>query len=328
MRALLRDERRPAAGVPRQGAATRRSARQALGLGATLDGDSGSRERALVSLSASAGNGAVAAALSTIQAAAHVHAGLAVVNKVASTEAPTRDGAQRIADARGGGSRAAGYTSLPAPGAPDLVVTGPSQVANGTWSAAVQATSVTPDAPSSLYPGPGVHDIGPGPTGQQRHKDVTGPMSNLIKRGEEEHLLDLEWARHLSYDTVADAINAVAAAAPATGDSAEAARNAATNAVRGRLPAQLRWADGQDPGLVWRRAYSHLAHVTIERDTPNGWHNMTSGFVLDPAEKRRLGVPEADELTRYVGGTEIGQHPSEHEVRARFDELGGQRTEH
>jgi len=63
-----------------------------------------------------------------------------------------------------------------------------------------------------------------------------------------------------------------------------------------------------------------MAHVTIERDQA-GWHAMTSGFVLDPAEKRALGVPVGDELTRYVGGPQIGQHPSAPLVRARFAEL-------
>ena len=326
MRQALRDERPQYAGKSPRGAAARTAARRLPATGLALAGDAGSRERSVLSLQASAGNSAVVAALSAIRVTSRAHAGLHVVNKVASTEAPARDGAERIIAERGGGSHAAGYTSLPAPGAPELVVTTPGQQSPGTWNATVRATSVTPDIPTSLYPGPGVHDLGPGPTDQQRHKDVTAPMSDLIRRGEEEHLLDLEWARHLSYDTVADTINRVAAGAPATGDSAEAARRAATNAVRSALPAQLRWADGQDEGLVWRRAYSRLAHVTIERDD-NGWHNLTSGFVLDPAEKRRLGVPEADELTRYVGGTQIGQHKPEQVVRARFDELGDRQSQ-
>jgi hypothetical protein len=60
--------------------------------------------------------------------------------------------------------------------------------------------------------------------------------------------------------------------------------------------------------------------VTIERDQ-NHWHDLTGAFVLDPAEKRRLGVPARDELVRYIGGTEIGLHPPADLVRARFASL-------
>jgi hypothetical protein len=35
---------------------------------------------------------------------------------------------------------------------------------------------------------------------------VSDAASNEIKAGEEEHLTDLEWARHLAYDQVADAV--------------------------------------------------------------------------------------------------------------------------
>lgn len=240
----------------------------------------------------------------------------------ASRSAPAQPpaGAHRIRDERGGGSRAAGYTSLPAPTPPALTIGDPER-REGGWAAPVRPTSVQPDTPVSLFPGPGVHDLGPGPTGQERHIDVTPEMSNLIRQGEEEHLLDLEWARHLSYDRAAAAVNAVSASGSPVADSPAAARQRAAEAVRSELPAQLRWRDGDDYLGPWLRAYSRLAHVTIERDQSH-WHDMTSAFVLDPAEKRRLGVPVADELTRYMGGPEIGQHPSAPLARARFSELG------
>lgn len=238
----------------------------------------------------------------------------------APTPAPAPGGAQRIRDTRGGGSRAAGYTSLPVPTPPELRVDTPRREGDG-WVAPVHPTRSVPDTPVSLYPGPGVHDLGSGPTGQRRHLHVTEEMSELVQRGEQEHLLDLEWARHLSYDRAAAAVNAAAEAPAAPRPTPEAARAAALETVRAGLPGALRWAPGEDPGLRWRRAYSRLAHATIERDQ-NGWHNLTSAFVLDPGEKRRLGVPVDDEVTRYIGGTEIGEHPPAELLRARFAELG------
>lgn len=237
-----------------------------------------------------------------------------------SSAAPAPGGAKRIRDARGGGSRAAGYTSLPVPTPPELALGEPQRAGEG-WVAPVRPTRSVPDVPVSLYPGPGVHDLGPGPRGQQRHLHVTDEMSDLVRRGEEEHLLDLEWARHLSYDRAAAAINAAAEAPPPPAPSPAEARSRALERVRAGLPRALQWAPREDAGLRWRRAYSRLAHVTIERDQ-NHWHDLTSAFVLDPAEKRSLGVPESDELTRYIGGTEIGLHPPAELLRARLDELG------
>jgi hypothetical protein len=300
----------------------------------------GLRADAVLELQRRAGNRAVTAALAPqaatladVAAAASARPGVTVpfpfpidfeavgvaATTPSSSAAPAPGGVRRIRDARGGGTRAAGYTSLPVPTPPDLVV-GEPQRRGDEWVAPVLPTRSVPDRPTSLYPGPGVHDLGPGPTGQQRHLHVTDDMADLIRRGEEEHLADLEWARHLSYDAAAAVVNAAAESEPPAGRTPAAARSLAVEEVRAALPAPLRWADGEDPGLRWRRTYSRLAHVTIERDE-NHWHDLTSAFVLDPAEKRRLGVPAGDELTRYVGGTEVGQHPSAALVRARFAEL-------
>lgn len=314
--------------------------------------DAGSLQRTVSSLQRSAGNRAVAealaestprrdsgpapASLSAIDSTATSQPGAAAfifpipidfeaigvsLRAARSSPAPPPAGAERIRDERGGGGRAAGYTSLPAPTPPDLTISQPVRQAAG-WVATVQPTSVGPDVPASLYPAPGVHDLGPGPTGQQRHVHVTPPMSDVIRAGEQEHLLDLEWARHLSYDRAAATVNAVAEAQPPVGETPAAARQLAAREVRSALPSQLRWAEGEDPVRPWVRAYSRLAHVTIERDQ-NRWHDMTSAFVLDPAEKRRLGVPVQDELTTYVGGPKIGEHPPAQLVRGRFAELTG-----
>ena len=236
-----------------------------------------------------------------------------------SVAAAPPDGAERIRSAQAGGTRAAGYTELPAPTPPELKIAEPRKVEGG-WAARVQPTPNDRPLPTSLYPAPGVHQLGTNAGGQQQHLLVTQQMSEVIRQGEQEHLLDLEWARHLSYDRAAAAINAAAESDGPVAPTPEAARERAEAEVCTALPAPLRWTRGTDPGRPWVRAYSRMAHVTIERDEA-GWHAMTSAFVLDPAEKRAAGVPVGDELTRYVGGPQIGEHPSAPLVRARFAAL-------
>ena len=279
-------------------------------------------ERAAFALQRLAGNRAVAASLSEIGRVAAAGRAVAVVGKPTSKAAAAPDGAEQILSTEGA-FRAAGVTTLPAPGAPDLVVGSPTQQ-GGQWRASIQPASVTPDRATSLYPGPGVHHMSPDAVGQARHRDVTPAASDEIKDGEEEHLLDLEWARHFAYDTTADTINTVAAGPPSTGATAEQAREAACQAVRSALPAQARWPDGTEPITHWRRLYGQLVSVTRERDTPKRWHSISTEIVMDPAEKRRLNLPVADGLYRYVAGsTQVGAHPSEAQVRARYDSLGG-----
>jgi hypothetical protein len=281
--------------------------------------DTGTRERTALDLQASAGNRAVAASITDINAAHAARPSVAMVNAVASVAAPPAGGVLQIGQT--GGMKAAGVTTLPEPGSPDVVIGAPLQQADGTWQAKVNGTSVKPDAATSLFPGPGLHDDNPTETGIAVHRDVTPAASDEIKRGEEEHLLDLEFARDFAYDRVADAVNRVSAGGPATGKSAAEAKQNAMDQVRGEVPAQSRWPDGVDPVLHWRRLYGKLVAVTRDRDT-NGWHNMSSEFVLDDVAKKKLGVPKEDELVRYrAGTTQVGKHPSGPEVQARYDGL-------
>jgi hypothetical protein len=287
----------------------------------TVSADAGSRVRDTLALQRIAGNRAVAASVAEIAHLRSTHSTLDIVGSPTSTAAPAAAGVGQIA-AQATGLRAAGVTSLPAPGAPDLVVGAPLQGGDGRWQATLNSTSVTPDTPISLFPGRGVHDEEPTATGMPVKRDVTAAASDEIKRGEEEHLMDLEWARHLAYDQVADAVNRVAGTGPFSGTTAEQARQAACQAVRTAVPPQARWPTGVDPITHWRRVYGQLVAVTRERDDPNRWHSMTSGFIHDPAEKRRLGVPNTTELVRYMAGTtQVGQHPSEAEVRGRYATL-------
>jgi len=264
-------------------------------------------EQMVMSLQRAAGNRAVASSLAAIADAGGREDALRVVGSPASTEAPAAGGVMQIAQTSTG-FRAAGVTSLPAPGAPDVVIGAPLQQSNGTWQATVNPTQVTPDQATSLYPGAGVHDENPTSTGMAVHRHVTPAASSEIKRGEEEHLMDLEWARDLAYDRIADAVNRVAAGGPITGPSSADARSNAMNAVRTAVPPPSRWADGVDPITHWRRTYGQLVAVTRERDS-NRWHNISTEIVMDAAVKRRLGLPVADELLRYIAGTtQVGQH--------------------
>jgi hypothetical protein len=285
----------------------------------TMATDSGTRERTSLSLQASAGNRAVAASVADIARVRATQPSVAVVGSPASTIAPAPGGVMQIA---GQAVHAAGVTSLPAPGAPDVVIGAPLQQSDGQWQATVQSTSVSPDSPTSLFPGPGLHDESPTSTGMAVHRHVTSAASGEIRRGEEEHLLDLEWARDLAYDRVADAVNRVAASGPASGATADEARRAAMQRVRSEVPGQARWPDGVEPITHWRRIYGQLVAITRERDSPNRWHNIDTEIVMDAAAKRRLSVPAADELLRYIAGTtQVGQHPSGPLVQGRYNSL-------
>jgi hypothetical protein len=290
----------------------------------TNGGDLGSFRRAALSLQASAGNRAVAASFAAIARAASRAGSLSVVGSPTSTAAPPAHGVLDIANSASG-LRAAGVTSLPAPGAPDVVIGAPLQQAGGRWQATINPTSVTPDAATSLYPGAGLHDEEPTATGLQVHRHVTPAAADEIKRGEEEHLLDLEWARHLAYDQVADAVNRAAAAGPASGATSDEARQAAMFQVRSAVPEKARWPAGTDPITHWRRVYGQLVAVTRERDQPNRWHNISTEIVMEPAVKRQLHVPVSHELRRYIAGTtQVGQHQSDPLVNARYQSLASE----
>jgi hypothetical protein len=274
--------------------------------------------RVALSLQRTAGNRAVVASLAQLRARGNEAGALHVVNSVSSNIAPARGGVKQIATSATG-LHAAGVTSLPAPGAPDVVIGAPLKQTDGKWQATINSTSVTPDAATSLFPGPGVHDEEPTATGLARERHVTQAASNEIKAGEEEHLSDLEWARHLAYDQVSDAVNRAASSGPLTGSTADDAKAVAMYRVRSEVPDKARWPDGTPPITHWRRLYGRLVAVTQERDSPNKWHSMSSEFVLDAAEKKKLGVPKEHELVRYrAGTTEVGKHPSDAVVNARY----------
>lgn len=303
--------------------------------------DGGTARRGLLHLQRSAGNRAVAASLarrpsqptvlpptptpspaspSAIAAAAASHAGVHVVGSPAPTEKPATDGIRQIKALPLGGN-AIGYTRLPFIRPLRLRTAEPKQIEGG-WIAPLEPTSVQADGHSSLYPGPGAHELRA--EGEQKvHGYLSEKVSGIVREGEMEHLLDLEWARHLTYDTAAETVNALAAAEPPVADSPDAARALACQQLRAALPAQLRWADGQSPNAKLEAVYGSLEQVTHSRD--RGWHNVPDETIRAPHVeadmKERLGIPKEDRLREFNHRGEIGKHPPEVIVPARFAKL-------
>jgi hypothetical protein len=245
---------------------------------------------------------------------------LRVLGRPVPLAAPPPDGAATIRS-QAARPRAAGVTTLLAVQPPDLVLGDTQRLPDGRFRAAVQTTASGSTPASSWYPATGVHAIGENAGGQAVHLHVTREAAGEIREGEREHLMDMEWARHLSVDRAAEVVNELATQDAPTAATAPEARAATLDWVRSHLPGPLRWPSGSTAFRHWIRVYGQLKAVTDERDS-SGSHDMASQFVLDPAAKRRLGVPVEDELRRYVAGsTRVGTLGSEEAVRARYDAL-------
>ena len=147
----------------------------------TEEVDTAARTKSALFLQSSAGNRAVASTLAQVRGASRQQDALRVVGSPTSTAAPPRGGVVQISNAAAG-MHAAGYTSLPAPGAPDVVLGTPLQQSDGGWQATINPTTVTPDPATSLYPGEGLHDDEPTPDGTPRVRDVTKAASAEIKQ--------------------------------------------------------------------------------------------------------------------------------------------------
>jgi hypothetical protein len=316
-----------------------RPARERVPLAVLVTADAGSARRGLLHLQRTAGNRAVAdslaqrpppqlgsvpaaSSLPAIGSAASTQAGLHVVGSPSPTEKPATNGIKEIKSLPLG-SNAIGYTRLHYIKPPRLRTAAPRQVEGG-WVAPLQPTTLEKDAHFSFYPGPGAHELRI--DGERKvHGYLSEAVSSIVRDGEAEHLLDLEWARHLTYDTVVETINALAAGEPPLADSPENARKLACQQLRSALPPQLRWEEGQSPAARWDAVYTELEKVTHARD--KGWHNVPDETIRSPDVeselKQRLGVPADDRLREFNHRGEIGKHPPEEIVPARFAKLSG-----
>jgi len=142
--------------------------------------------------------------------------------------------------------------------------------------AEVQPTTAADATHDSYYPGSGDHER-PGMTHTeggrafQHFWGVSRQISDLIRRGEQEHLDDALRAYELTYRRIADEINGMAGQrfGPAQ-NPAEADQLAETELAR-RLPSQL----GTNPAN-WVRMLDTLLSATQVRDR-NGWHALGIG---------------------------------------------------
>jgi hypothetical protein len=114
----------------------------------------------------------------------------------------------------------------------------------------------------------------------QRYWRVTKEMSEMIQRGEQEHLDDARRAFELTYKKIADEINALTNRKFGPADTPAGAEQLALAALTARLPKEL----GTDPAN-WVRVLDRLLALSSARDT-KGWHYMEIGQVL--TEKDRI----------------------------------------
>jgi hypothetical protein len=219
------------------------------------------------------------------------------------------DGQREIMEAGSGGTRGLTRTSYTAD-APLFRVEQVQQVEGGSW--AVRPTSVR--LPSLdhevLYPAPGRHRLRAYGSGSH-YLDVTDDWSSRIYDGEGEHVGDIDRAWAMTWGRIAAIINDMAAGDRFTGQTAEAAQQAAWAAFRRRLPAPLRPAGDQPTPTAQEAKWGADDEHTIFRQLMgesrrardrSGWHTPMQGL------KEFAGDDRIDELS--VGSSRIGQVPS------------------
>jgi hypothetical protein len=141
--------------------------------------------------------------------------------------------------------------------------------------ATVQATEATDVVHESFYPGPGDY-LRPGMNFRDGNRTylqywrVSRQMSELIRRGEEEHLGDARRAFELTYKLIADAINSLAGQTFGPAASSSAADALAEAALARILPKEL----STDPAN-WPRVLDRLLSLSKKRDT-QGWHSVAN----------------------------------------------------
>jgi hypothetical protein len=151
--------------------------------------------------------------------------------------------------------------------------------------AQVQPTRADDVVHESFYAAPGDH-LQPGKVETvggrrlQRYWRISKDMSDLIQRGEQEHLDDAQRAFELTYKKIADEINALTTQKFGPADNPAAAEALALAALGLRLPKEL----GTDPAN-WVRVLDRLLALSITRDT-KGWHYVEVGGVV--TEKDRI----------------------------------------
>lgn len=180
--------------------------------------------------------------------------------------------------------------------------------------AEVEPTTAADATHDSFYLGAGDHDngtsTGGGTTTYRYFTRVSPQISDLIRRGEQEHLDDAQRAFDLSYGLAAREINALVGRRFGPASTPSAAEALARTELASRLPAAL----GTDPA-AWVRALDAMLAMSSQRDR-RGLHD------IEPGPSIRRGNTFYKPL-RVTGQTAIGQIPSDQIVNYPATGQGG-----
>lgn len=160
------------------------------------------------------------------------------------------------------------------------------------------------------YPGPGDHEI-PGMTKKiggktyKRYYRISQEISELARKGEQEHLNDALRAYNITYKLIADQINSLAGQRFGPARSPYEAKQQAYAALEKKLPKQL----GTEPG-GWAKMLDTLLVATRFRDLKL-WHELEAGSEQKIGTKFIRPVKETEMTNIGVPSSEVINYPSE-----------------
>jgi len=179
----------------------------------------------------------------------------------------------------------------------------------------VQTTTAADVNHPSYYPAPGTHDnaVSEQKDGTYRYYwTISGKMSELIRKGEQEHLNDAQRAFDLTYGLIANEINAMVGQRFGPAETPAAAEQLAKEELVRRLPAAL----GIDP-LNWFNVLEAMLSMTIQRDRQH-LHDVTPGKAIERGKTLYIPLESTDQ-------TSIDQVPSDQIVNYPSAGQGGLR---
>lgn len=213
-----------------------------------------------------------------------------------------------------------------ASGEPPEVDFVPYQLRNGRWSTRVEFSPAGRLRPEAEYPGPGVHVVRGTST---THYYISPAMSDVLRRGELEHVNDYIYAQALCMQQISGILYRLSASPRPQASTRDEAVECGWRWFRRALPPQLRWSDGQDMsrlGFRWVQLQNGIATATLDRDNghdresqSNPWHTVSTD-TMTAAQKRRRGIPVGEVgLEVTPGASEIDRHPTQQLLRERWD---------
>lgn len=193
------------------------------------------------------------------------------------------------------------------PGTPPGLTVNVRRTRNGQFTARPRLSRAGRPRITARYPSPGLYPIGRSSSGTI-YGIVTRAISQLVRRGEQEHSNDADLAQRKVYGAVGRAVRDQARQ-PASGATEEEARNSCLDGVRSALPTRLQWTAAPTAASpVWRSAVATVMAASVCRDTLN-WHSMgTDRATYRDNLRYQPRLAMGDGLMRIEEGGEIGQH--------------------